>query len=111
MRKVISAAGLMSAAFYLSIVLFLYLEAKRCEGTSAMFCGMGYVVAGFPWTWLFLYLADVFMEEFQRIEGPLFQRVFVASVLINSLVFYFTGRYVGNAIARRKVNRSSTAQQ
>ena len=108
MRKIISAAALMSAAFYLSIVLLLYLDAKDCEKTHAMFCDLGYVVAGLPWTWVFVSFGESLLQDYQLIHLPLFQSVFVASVLINTLIFYFAGRFVGNAIARRKVNSSSS---
>jgi len=63
------------------------------------------VVAGFPWTWVLLSLADVYLPEYQpAIEGEVFDAVFFASVLMNSSILYLIGRYIGNAITRRKAD-------
>lgn len=108
MKKRISIIGFVLAAFYLVIVLFLHLLVKHCIEIDGMFCGIWYAVAGLPWTWIFLSLADALLPEYPpAVEQKLFREIFFTSILINSLVIYLIGRFISNAIARRKMNFSS----
>ena len=108
MRRAISTAGLASVIFYLAVVLLLHLEAKHCGETDGLFCGLGYMIAGFPWAWIFLSLADAFLPEYSpAMEQQLFVGVCVASVIINTVIFYFIGRFIGKVIVRRRVGMLS----
>jgi len=66
------------------------------------------MITGFPWVWMFLYLAELLLPEYQpAVEQQLFWVQFFVSVLINSLICYYIGRFIDSVVARRKVNLSS----
>lgn len=101
MKKEISITGSISVALYLALVLYLHLEAKHCAEADGLWCGFGYLVAGFPWNWIFLSLADVFTPGNQAsVDQKLLWGIFFASVVINSFVFYLVGRFIANAVVR-----------
>jgi hypothetical protein len=95
-RGLPTIAGAISVAFYLAFVFYLHLAAKRCAGMDGLFCGFGYLIAGFPWIWMFLIIAEVFMpHHYPPVPENLLWGTLLASVVINSLIFYFGGVILG----------------
>jgi hypothetical protein len=109
MRKLISTAGITPVVLYLSLVIFIHLDAQMCIESGAQFCGIEYGIAGFPWVWIFLSGGHMFLEGSELAVGePLFWVICIISVAINCLIFYGIGMFVGNVIKRRRAKASSS---
>jgi hypothetical protein len=108
MRKLISTAGLTPVVLYLSLVIFIHLEAQACIKSGAQFCAIWYGLAGFPWVWIFLSSGHMFLEGRELAVGePLFWVICIISVATNCFIFYGIGMFVGNVIKRRRAKASS----
>src|SRR5687767_644009 len=102
--KRFSMAGLTSVMLYLAFVTFWVMNSESCFRNDGLFCNIGYVVAGFPWSLSFAMIPDALVPETQTLASNLvFFGIIVLSVLINIVLLYRFGRMLGSAAERRKV--------
>ncbi len=109
MKRRVSIAGSVLVAIYLAVVIYLHLDAEHCAEIDGLFCGFGYMVAGFPWNWILLSLADIFMPEHRpSVEQKFLWGIFFFSVTINSFILYLAGRFIGNVVSRVRSDMKSS---
>jgi hypothetical protein len=102
--KRFSMAGLTSVILYLAFVTFWVTRSESCFRNDGLFCNIGYVVAGFPWSLSFAMIPDALLPESQTLKSNvLFFGIVILSALINTVLLYRFGRMLGSAAERRKV--------
>ena len=89
---------------YLAFVTFLVAKSESCFRKDGLFCNIGYVIAGLPWSLSLTIIPDAFLPEAQTFKSNLvFFGIVVLSVLINIVLLYRFGHMLGSATQRRKV--------
>ena len=101
--KKLSRTGLIFDALYIIFVIFWIARAEQCFGSDGLFCNVGYLVPGIPWSLSVGLIPEGLLPESGTLGSNLvFFTILVLSVLFNLLLVYRYGRLLGNTVSRRR---------
>src|SRR5262245_19071034 len=94
-KRRLSRAGLIFSLVYLCFVAFCLMQTERCFRSNDLFCAIGYLLPGLPWSWVLLMTSDYVFTRF-RIDEPsnLIFLISVPSMILNLFLSYWLGRVV-----------------
>ena len=99
----LSRTGLVFDALYVLFVIFWFARAEHCFGNDGLFCNIGYMVPGIPWSLSVSIIPDSLLPESGTLGFNLvFYTIAILSVLFNLLLLYRYGRLLGNTVSRRQ---------